>query len=185
MKSKFEEQLKAALQTDRIQFDPEPLPGHEERFEMRLLQKKEDLKIKKMPRWPIIGLAAAALIGFIVTIVVSEMKKSDDFAGFAKLSDVSEEMAATESYYTGRLQLDRNNLNTQDQNIAKFLTDLKKLEEEYKMLEVSLSKNFQNERITNAMVNNYKFRLRLMEQLQKYIEIQNKINNDHNEKQAS
>jgi predicted RNase H-like nuclease (RuvC/YqgF family) len=184
MKEVFEDRIKKAFESQDS--DSELIPGHEERFEMRLLRMREDKKIKRFPRWPWIAAAAAVVAGVIVAITISEVKKTNDYAERVRLSDVSLEMAATEEYYNERLKLDVGQLNTTDQNIKRFLDDLKRLEGEYAMLEDQLSKNFNNQRIADAMVNNYRFRLQLMEQLQKYIEIKNKFNiQSHEEKLSS
>lgn len=186
MQGKFENHLKNALKNADSADGHEPLPGHEERFEMLLLQQQKNKKIRRIPRWPVLTIAAAAITGFIISIVVMEIKKTNDTAEKTRLSDVSGEMALLEEYYHERLQGGLEGVNTTDKNIRKFMDDVKALEDEYKMLEETLAKNFHDERIAQAMVNNYKFRLKLMEQLQKYIEIQNKINtNDQEEKLSS
>jgi uncharacterized protein YhaN len=184
MQNKFEEHIKQALKRSD-EFHDEPLPGHEERFEMRLLKQGEQRKLRRLPRWSLIITTAAAVVVFIVAIVISEVKKTNDMAEKARLSDVSPELAAVEDFYNEKLHIDVEQLNKGDQNIKRFLSDISKLESEYKRLEENLSKNFNNERIAQAMVNNYKYRLQLMEQLQKYIEIQNKINTQNNEQKLS
>jgi mannitol-specific phosphotransferase system IIBC component len=186
MQSKFENQLKKALKDAADADSHDPVPGHEERFEMRLLHQRDNRKMRRIPKWPVLAIAAACVAGFIVSIVVMEVRKTNEHAEQLRLSDVSGEMALTEAYYNDRLQSEMKGLNTSDRNIRKFMDDAKKLEEEYKMLEATLAKNVHDERIAQAMVNNYKFRLKLMEQLQKYIEIQNKFNsNDQVEKLSS
>jgi len=184
MNDNFEHQLKNVLLADARQVS-EPLPGHEERFEMRLLRQREQVKVRRLPGWPMITLAAASIVGIIITIVVLETKKTNDIAATARLSDVSTEMAAVEHYYNERLQHEYSDVNSADENVQRFMQDVKRLEEEYKRLEAALSKNFNNEHIAEAMVNNYKYRLRIMEQLQKYIEIQNDLNTNNHEKISS
>ncbi|MBX7051685.1 MAG: hypothetical protein K1X54_06600 [Flavobacteriales bacterium] len=184
MKEAFEDRIRKALLNESD--DQDLMPGHEERFEMRLLRMRDEKKERRIPRWPWIALAAAVVAGFIVTIVVSEVKKTNEYAEKVRLSDVSMEMAAAEQFYHERLKMDMSQLNTSDQNIKRFLDDLKRLESEYAMLEEQLAKNFTNQRVADAMVNNYRYRLQLMEQLQKYIEIQNKLNlQNHEEKLSS
>lgn len=186
MQSKFENQIRSVLENSDQGSEFEPALGHEYRFERRLHELRELRKVKRIPRWSYIALAAAAVISLIISIVVIETKKTNDIAEKIRLSDVSGEMAAVEGYYHGRLQMNLNERNSTDLNIQRFMSDVKKLEDEYQMLEKTLAKNFRNERIALAMVNNYRYRLQLMEQLQKYIEIQNKINiQDHEEKLSS
>ncbi|MBL0314292.1 MAG: hypothetical protein IPP69_00450 [Flavobacteriales bacterium] len=184
MKEAIENRIRKAF--ENANEDQELIPGHEERFEMKLLRMRAAKAERRIPRWPWIALAAAVVAGFIVAITISEVKKTNDYAERVRLSDVSMEMAAAEQFYHERLKMDVSQLNTTDDNIKRFLDDLKKLETEYAMLEEQLAKNFSNQRVADAMVNNYRFRLKLMEQLQKYIEIQNKFNiQSHEEKLSS
>ncbi len=192
MKSNFEQQL-SNLINQRVLTPPdqeqtttlfeEPLPGHEERFEMRLLQKREVQKMKRLPRWPWVLLAAATVAGIIVFVAISEVKETQEIAKNMKLSDVSQEMAIVEKFYSDRLSLDFNKINQEDMRIQKFMLDIKNLEIEYETLEKQLISNYNNQRLINAMVSNYKYRLRTLEHLQKYIELQNEIQNKTNETQ--
>lgn len=190
MKSKFEEQLEQNLsemlklaQHDALK--AEPFPGHEERFEMRLLKGKEDKKIRQLPRWPWLALAAACIAGAIVFVAVREVKETNEIARITKLSDVSKDMAEVEQFYHQRLNIDYSKMNTADARIQRFLTDIKKLEEEYASLENQLTKNYNNERLINAMIDNYQYRLRIMEHMQKYIELENELNNTNNDQPVS
>lgn len=186
MQEKFEDRIRKALQEEENSAAYLPPEGHEERFELRLLRQRAGRPEKRISMLPWVALAAAVVAGFIVAIVVSEIRKTNDYAEKARLSDISGEMAAVEEFYTEKLQVDLSKLNGSDPNIRRFLNDITRLEEEYKMLESTLGKNFTNEKVVQAMVSNYKYRLRLMEQLQKYIEIQNQINlQNHEQKQSS
>ncbi|MFN0032554.1 MAG: hypothetical protein ACKVOR_10380 [Flavobacteriales bacterium] len=187
MKSRFEEQLKDAMLNPVGQHSamPEPFPGHEERFEMRLLKMSEDKKVRQLPRWPWMVLAAACIAGVILFITVKEVKQTNEMARITKLSDVSRDMAEVENFYHQRLNIDYSKMNTSDIRIQRFLSDIKKLEEEYASLEKQLAQNYNNERLIKAMITNYQYRLRIMEHMQKYIEIQNEHNNSNNEQPIS
>ena len=181
MKSRFEEELEKVLGSSES--TSEPLPGHEERFEMRLLRQKEEHKLRRMPRWPWIALAAACIAGAIVTISIREIGKSNEVAESMKLSEVSPDMAEVEQFYNQRIQVDFSALNQGDARIKRFMDDMKKLEEEYASLEKELARNYSNERVVKAMITNYQCRLRIMEHLQKYIEIQNELSTSNHEEQ--
>ncbi len=181
MKSRFEEELEKALRS--AENNVEPLPGHEERFEMRLLHRQEDKKIRRMPRWPWIALAAACVAGAIVAISIREINFTNEVADSMKLSEVSTDMAEVEQFYNQRIQVDFSTLNQGDARIKRFMEDMKNLEEEYASLEKELARNYSNERVVKAMITNYQCRLRIMEHLQKYIEIQNELSKTNHEKQ--
>lgn len=181
MKSRFEEELEKALRS--AETTSEPLPGHEERFEMRLMRQREEKKIRRLPRWPWIALAAACVAGAIIAISVREIRSSNDLADTMKLSDVSPDMAEVEQFYNQRIQVDFSALNQGDARIKRFMDDMKKLEDEYASLEKELARNYSNERVVKAMITNYQCRLRIMEHLQKYIEIQNELSKSNHEQQ--
>lgn len=163
----------------------EPLPGHEERFEMRLLRQREEKKVRRLPSWPWIALAAACIAGVIVTVSVREIKNTQEIAETMKLSEVSPDMAEVEQFYNQRIQIDFESLNQGDERIKRFMDDMKKLEEEYASLEKELARNYSNERVVKAMITNYQCRLRIMEHLQKYIEIQNELSTTNHEQPIS
>ncbi len=181
MQDSFEDKLKNAWQ-EKLS-TTEPIPGHEERFEMRLMNVLDKKRIHRIPRWPWLTLAAALIIGVILTIVVSEMKKTNHMAEETEKQNRPPELAAAEDFFKSRITMDMSKLNTSDPYVQRFVSDMKVLEEEYAKLEQVLASNFNNEKVAGAMVNNYKFRLKLMERLQKYIEIQNQINNEKNDSQ--
>jgi hypothetical protein len=178
MQDSFEDKLKNAWQEKMS--TTEPIPGHEERFEMRLMNAQDKKQIHRIPRWPWLTLAAALVIGVILTIVVSEVKKTNHMAEESVKQDLPPELAAAQDFFKSRTTMDMSKLNTDDVYVQRFASDMKVLEEEYTKLEQILASNFNNEKVAEAMVNNYKFRLKLMERLQKYIEIQNQINNEKN-----
>jgi hypothetical protein len=181
MQDNFEDKLKNAWQEKVSTI--EPIPGHEERFEMRLMTARENKQIRRIPRWPWLTLAAALVIGVILTVVVSEMKKSNDMADESVKPEMPPELAAAQDFFKSRITMDISKLNSDDVYVKRFAADMKVLEDEYRKLELVLASNLNNEKVAEAMVNNYKFRLSLMERLQKYIEIQNQINHEKNDSQ--
>jgi hypothetical protein len=59
---------------------------------------------------------------------------------------------------------------------------LETLDKEYQNLRLVLQQNFGNQRVIDAMINNYQMRIRIMEQMKKYQEIKNnRINHAPNE----
>jgi hypothetical protein len=62
------------------------------------------------------------------------------------------------------------------------LLQLETLDKEYQNLRLVLQQNFGNQRVIDAMINNYQMRIRIMEQMKKYQEIKNnRINHAPNE----
>ncbi len=187
MKSSFEEKLKEILRPVENKPNGEPLPGHEERFEMRLLKNVEQKKSKVFQMWTYSALAAAAIIAVVFTVVLKSDEKISPQENMAvtKLSDVSYEMSQIEKFYTEKLAARTVNYASPDIQVKRFQEETSRLEGEYKVLERILSKNPSNEKIINAMIGNYRFKLQILESLQKYTEIQNKKNNPTDEKKIN
>jgi hypothetical protein len=155
-------------------YSPEPFPGHEERFEMRLM--KRELERQKKPalklRW--IGAAAATAIGIIVFVAVSEIRKADDLVAMNKV-EANEEVMAMDSVFKAHTEGKIPEVQQLDQYSSRMLKEVTRLEDEYKKMEANLTNGADPERITNEMVKNYQFRIRLIEQLRQYLMIKEQI----------
>jgi hypothetical protein len=156
---------------------PEPFPGHEERFEMRLM--KRELAHKKRPTQQLwwIGIAAALAVGAIVSVAINEIKKADDLVALNKV-DANEEVMAMDSVFRAHTGGRLPEVKQKDQYSTRILGEVTRLEEEYKKMEDNLTNGADPERITNEMVKNYQFRIRLIEQLRQYLMIKEQIKNN-------
>lgn len=155
-------------------YSDEPSAGHEERFEQRLLQHERRETRRLVPYWVWIGSAAAVLIGFIVTIAISETKKQNERAAESQAEPIIPEVEAARAYYAQHAISESEVNQHADDAIKRMMSEMRRLEEEYKKLDSLLANNYSNERLVNAMVENYQFRLRIAEQLRKYIELKNR-----------
>ena len=61
----------------------------------------------------------------------------------------------------------------------KLMDETHKLEAEFMVLEKILTGNPSNQRVITAMINNYKFRLQILESIQKYQQMINHHNNEN------
>jgi hypothetical protein len=177
MKSKLEHIIeKAHTLQSNVQ---EPLPGHEERFDMRLMRKSQSSsKGKVISNWWI-GVAAAIAIGVIVVIATREVRQADDLMALNKVEAI-EEVMVMDSLYKAKVGARMPVIPEQDMYTARILKEVQRLETEYKKMEQNLATGADPERITNEMVKNYQFRIRLIEQLRQYLMIkeQNKKANE-------
>lgn len=154
----------------------EPLPGHEERFEMRLMRKQEARSKSRFLSVWWIGAAAAMIIGVIVMVATREVKEADDLMAMNKVEAI-EEVMAMDSVYRSRVGARLPEVKRHDQYTTRILNEVTRLETEYKKMEENLSAGADPERITNEMVKNYQFRIRLIEQLRQYLMIKEQIKN--------
>jgi hypothetical protein len=154
----------------------EPLPGHAERFEIRLLQKQEQTKSgKTVPMWWI-GMAAAMVIGVIVAVAVNAIQKADDLMAMNRV-EASEEVMAMDSVFHSKVGTRLPVVEGNDAYSQRILSEVARLEDEYKKMEVNLIKGADPDRITDEMVKNYQFRIRLIEQLRQYLIIKQQQHN--------
>ena len=98
-------------------------------------------------------------------------------------SVVHQELQDIDSYYSNlvsfQVQLVKNNPKLQPESKKEFLSFMDELDEEYSTLKQEMEKNLDNEYILEAIVNNYKKRIELIENLLK--QINDSKNTDINE----
>jgi hypothetical protein len=159
----------------------EPHEGHEQRFEQRLNRLKGRREIRRIPSWVYLTVAAASLAGLIITLVVSEIRKTNEQYSRMKLSDLSYEMARVEAFYQKRLHDHIPVFSNQDEMLIRLGRQLKELETGYASLEAALAQSPANQQVVEAMVENYRYRLQIVEMMQRYIEISNQVKEKQNE----
>ncbi len=174
-------------------FDLEPFEGHEHRFETKLMfaQKSSKQKTKKSSWFYL--LAAACFLGVIVAVAlyhtrkeikivknIKDEKREDQF----RLADISLEAAYKEKYFKKEIKK-RENFNTSDPIIKPLIRQLNQLEKDHEMLENKLRNNINNEHLIDALLNNYKIRLEVLEKLQKIIHFKNKTKDISHEKNSN
>jgi len=161
--------------------DESPHPGHEQRFVQRLARQRSEKKGRTIPLWAYLSVAAASVAALIITLVVSEIKKTNEEFSRMRLSDLSYEMARVESFYEQRLKEKTPVLSNEDEMSVRLRTQLEALELEYEGLEAALAQSPSNQPVVDAMVSNYRYRLQIMELMQSYVEISNNVKKKQNE----
>jgi hypothetical protein len=178
MKSKLERSIED--EGKRKDLGYEPLPGHEERFEMRLLAIEQKHKLRTWPSTWWIGAAAAAAIGVIVFIAFREVSQADELLALNR-ADANAQVMAMDSLYQDKLAAKLPPEIDNDKYSERITKEIERLEMSYKILEKTLQDGGEPDRIIEEMVKNYQFRIRLIEQLRQYLIIK-KQNQDRNEK---
>jgi hypothetical protein len=165
-----EEALKKRFAKEMV---PDPLDGHENRFEQILLKAQPNKNRFLFPQWIWIAAAAAVVVGFIVVVSINETNKQNIQTAENRAEPLIPEVEMARAYYAEHAIDEKEVIHHTDEAIVKMMNDLRQLEKEYKKLDSLLQVNYSNERIVAAMVENYQFRLRIAQQLRKYIEIKN------------
>lgn len=147
-------------QIDSIQNDVPP-EGHLERFELKLKRTKN----KRHIPWLAYASSVAAVLVLAILVFNPRSTKSNDFS----LSDVSEQYADVEFYYTSSINKQLNRI----QRLAKenekvnpvirlLLDDLEKYDASYAQLCVELEATPNDDRVINALINYYKSKLEII-----------------------
>jgi hypothetical protein len=178
MKSKFESELAGRISASV----PEPLSGHEERFYNKLLAEAERKKHTRTRRIIYVAVAAASLL-LLVTLSMLFRQSDQEMVVSPQpvngLADVSYEYARISAFYEEKLSEFETVSNVSDQQIRKLMEETHRLESEFNVLEKILTGNPSNQRVITAMINNYKFRLQILESIQKYQQMINQHNNEN------
>ncbi|MFZ4783976.1 MAG: hypothetical protein ACOYLH_00775 [Flavobacteriales bacterium] len=179
MKYDVEELMRQAF--EEMPIEP-PIDGHEERFKSRL-QSKKQTRIVSLA-W-VKYAAAAVVVGLGVFFftqnkplyppVVANTNAQQDS------SIVHPAVEKAEEFYASRAHLDWSKVDQNDQQVKDFLQSMHTLEQESKRLDSLLMLNINNEKLIEGLIDNYQYRLRVIEQLKKYIELKNRLNLPHHE----
>jgi len=156
----------------------QPLPGHRERFENKLLINRSNRFFG--PGNPFWMYAAAAVLLVLIGTFAWTWNRENIEDQTTEQAGNSQKFAAMEHYFNAKIKDDGDLRSSEDSLVQFYLLDLKKLELQQEQLEAKLELNYGNEKIINAIIENYKMRLSIMERLRRYI----KIKNQRNEKQA-
>ncbi|MDH7448234.1 hypothetical protein [Aquimarina sp. 2201CG14-23] len=123
-------------------------------------------KVKTVKLWqsPMIKIAATIIILIGVFSLASIFTASNQSSNVA-----NQELMDIDSYYKGLVSFQVQLVNNNDKLLAsdkeEFLSFMDELDKEYELLKKEMENNFNNEYILEAIVNNYKKRIELIENL--------------------
>ncbi|AWX45660.1 hypothetical protein HME9304_02687 [Flagellimonas maritima] len=177
------EELFKKLQ-DKFDFE-EPINGHRERFLEKLNQSNGVVPIKrnKFTWWRPLSIAASIVLICMIGIQLFNTEQSVR----RQVVEISPEVSRTESYFASLIEVQVQLLkNEKSPATAKLVDDtlsqLKKLESDYKALEKELLNGGNSKLILNAMITNFQTRIDLLQEVLTSVEnIKNlKSYNDEN-----
>ncbi len=162
--------LEKFISDNRDDFAEESLPeGHEQRFLLRLEKNQIDKK-GRVQFWRV----AAAIIVLLVaggSLLLPRLNSPADVQyGSMALSEVSEEMADIELYYSSELDRQYESLlalSETDAGVKQLFNELDTLNVQYVDLEKQLYKSGKNDRVVLAMIENFRLRLEIVEKLER------------------
>ncbi len=132
-------------------------------------------------RSPLLKIAATILI-IISGGSLYKFSTVYDFNQTQQNNAVYHELHDIDRYYKSlvsfQVQLVKNNQKLQPEDKKEFLSFMDELDTEYDLLKLEMAKNLNNEYILEAIINNYKKRIELIENLLKQVNNSKKMNSN-------
>jgi len=159
----------------------EPAEGHEARF-VNKLNAGSNIKTPVIKRAWRIAATVAILIGMgFYFNRVNNVTDTPEFQAVStaglSLKDISPELAEVEFFYTAHIQQMAEKFAPIDTDLVvhhkNLLKQLELLEEDYNDLKLELEINYADERVVSSMIQNYRFRLQIIEQFYTQINTNN------------
>ncbi len=160
----WEDQIKKALELEAAEH---PIfEGHQERFNKRLYEENGRGRIISLKTW--LAVAASAILGLGVWIF---MENSGSVIAQKMPDSPAPEVAYASEYFHQNVPIDVTRMDYQDETVTRFLQQLQELESEYKRLDSLYRVNISNELLIKGMVENFQYRLTIMQKIKSYIEV--------------
>ncbi len=171
-------ELEDFIKENRTDFEDQvPIEGHQERFLRKLDRLEEKQDHSRVLFWRI----AAAIIVLVVVCVSVLLPRFNSPAdvqyGSMTLGDVSNELADVEQYYQSKLSEEYaavDKLSKTDPVVMAYMDELNRLNAEYDLLESQLYESGSHEKVVLAMIENFRTRLGIIEQLEEKKNLQTK-----------
>lgn len=190
------DKLKIFVTENEAEFDALPTAGHFDRFKQKQAQQvveqesklRSDSRLKIVPN--LIKIAAILVLLFGVGWLFFNLGKIQGSQGFASNSsnlipDYSVELTDAEQFFTQQVNLKKKEVlaysNTNNAATKQIMLELEKLDFQYLDLKEELAINNDNQQILNAMIENYRMRLSVLERLLKQLKKSNNIKQKHHE----
>ena len=176
------ESLEKFIRSHHDSFDEkEPMEGHFDRFRQKMEAHKPTRKVNLY-----MVAAAAAVAGIILTGTLGLLFNSSSIGNLNKkeltLSVISPELKEVEDYYQGQIKTKYNLINTLkkdsspevESEVNKAINDM---DFGYDLLKKDLTKTPKQERVVNAMIQQYQVRIDMLDQILKTLQKINQLRN--------
>ena len=186
------DKLKQFIAKKEEHFDTAPKPGHFDRFKaLQAQQQKEVIPIVARPS----GIPSFMKIAAIMVLVLGigwtlfnlgKMQGAQEFTANDIVSPVfPEELTEAEFFFAEQVNLKKKEVlafsSPDNQDTKQIMGELKKLELQYLDLKNEFSLNQNNAQIINAMIENYRIRLSVLERLLKQLKKSNTLKQKHHD----
>ncbi|MFM1932272.1 MAG: hypothetical protein RL226_1575 [Bacteroidota bacterium] len=145
-----------------LRAEPEIPDGHEERFQLKM----RNQEAPKQKKWLLYLVGSAAAVAALILMIVTFSIRSDNEAYEKRtLADVSPQTRAMEKSISTLLDEKEQRIDFSQPELFEQVKLYRQLEVEYTELESALNTNFGNEKVVRAMMDNYRNRLRVLENI--------------------
>jgi archaellum component FlaC len=169
----------------REAFEEEPLEGHFDRFETKLDQ-YNPVKKRKLKAWPFLKIASVLIIVLLLAnllIYVIPGKKANNDRQFA-----NSELNETANFYTVRINSGLSQLQRMadqgigsEQELLQVKKEMDEMDKLYRDLQIEYSKNPNDERVVNALIEYYQTKLNIINTIKSDLENIKTIKNKNHE----
>ena len=189
------DKLKKYIAENEEHFDTAPLTGHFERFKM--LQEKQALDVPKRSEQRSLQQSSPNMLMRVAAITVlvlgigwmlfnlGKIQGAQEFTDANSSPVFSDEFKEAEFFFTEQVNQKKKEVlafsSPDNQDTKQIMEELKKLELQYLDLKEELTLNQDNPQIINAMIENYRIRLSVLERLLKQLKKSNTIKQKHHD----
>lgn len=162
----MEDKLKNRISETREDWDihDTDLEGLWEAIEGRLDEKENGSKKEQVFTW--LKIAASVVMVLGVSWVVYNLNTKTEHQNGYTLSEISPELAETEVYYASQINDKLEMISVSNAEIDDvILENLALLDSAYNDLKLDLKDNIDNEEVVGAMIENYRIKLQILEQV--------------------
>jgi hypothetical protein len=183
------DKLKKYIANNEEHFSASPRAGHLDRFKKLQQKQVKPIPTKKFQIPAFIQVAAAFVLVFGIGWLFFNLGKMQNSQSFATEENVpvnfSEELAEAESFFTQQVDLKKKEVlafsASDNMATSQIMLELEKLELQYLDLKDELAINSNNAQIINAMIENYRMRLSVLEKLLHQLKKSNTIKKQHHD----
>ena len=192
----MKDKLKEFASSHKDDFDSVPELGHFDRF--KELQKEQETQktetiVQKETKWVLMKVAAMLILVLGVGWLffnLGKMQVNDELVvASLEVGAINDELSEAEVFFANKVDKKRKEVlaysGGRSSATSKIMLELEKLELQYSDLKNELLVNEESPQIVNAMIENYRLRLSLLERLLKQLKKSNTLKQKYHEQEQA
>ncbi len=183
------DKLKKYIAANEESFSASPRAGHLDRFKKLQQKQVKPIAPRKIQIPVFMQIAAAFVLVFGIGWLFFNLGKMSNTPSYASIENTpvnfSDELSEAETFFTQQVDIKKKEVLafSSSDNVAtsQIMLELEKLELQYIDLKEELAINSNNAQIINAMIENYRMRLSVLEKLLHQLKKSNTIKKQHHD----